>query len=133
MPALYDPAGRYLYNRFGTNWRAVVALICAIGPNMPGMINALDSSIEIGNAKYIYAVSSIFGIVVGAGMHWLLSTLFPDHDSLILEAVYAQDVLDGKVEGYAAAPIAGNTKAERGSVADESSVEEKEAGEGLVV
>lgn len=170
VPMLYDPNGIYRYNRFGTNWRALVALIVAIAPNMPGMINALDSSISIGGAKYVYAVSSSacppplartrsltfsslrslwqyasssllhavlpltspLAVVVGGGVHWLLSALFPDHDSLINEAIYAQDVLDGKVEGYSA-PMANNTKAERGSAADESSVEEKEAAQGNVV
>lgn len=61
VPALYDPNGIYRYNSLGINWRALAALVVSIGPNMPGMINALDSSIQIGKARYIYAVATIFG------------------------------------------------------------------------
>lgn len=48
----------------------------------------------------IYCVADIFAIVVAAGSHTLLSHLFPDHKTLIAEAVFADDVLDGRVPGY---------------------------------
>lgn len=48
----------------------------------------------------IYCMADIFGIVVAAGSHTLLSKLFPDHKTLIAEAVLADDVLDGRVPGY---------------------------------
>ncbi|KAI5477300.1 NCS2 allantoate transporter [Pseudohyphozyma bogoriensis] len=97
VPALYDPNGIYRYgNTLGINWRALVALVVSIGPNMPGMINALNSSIDIGNVKYLYAIACIFGMVVGAGVYTTLSWIFPAHATLISEAVYAQDVLDAR-------------------------------------
>jgi NCS1 family nucleobase:cation symporter-1 len=37
LEALYDPAGQY----GGTNWRAVVTLVVAVAPNLPGFINAV--------------------------------------------------------------------------------------------
>ena len=37
VPSLYRAHGRYRYNEFGTNWRAVVAFIISVVPNLPGM------------------------------------------------------------------------------------------------
>jgi len=64
------------------------------------MINSLNSSIDIGNAKYIYCFACPVGAFLSIGTHVLVSKLFPDHDSLISEAVYAADVLDGLVPAY---------------------------------
>ncbi|GAA5853777.1 hypothetical protein JCM8547_007445 [Rhodosporidiobolus lusitaniae] len=99
VPELYDFKGIYRYWH-GFNLPALAALLIAIPPNLPGMINALNSSINIGNAKYIYAIADIFGMVVAAGVHIGLSKLFPDRDSLIAEAVLSDDVLAGRVPGY---------------------------------
>lgn len=62
VTALYDPRGRYRFTG-GWNWRAFVALAIAIGPNMPGMVNAIAPNIEIGNVQYIFMISNIWGIV----------------------------------------------------------------------
>ena len=37
VPALYRAHGRYRYNAAGTNWRAVVAFLISVVPNLPGM------------------------------------------------------------------------------------------------
>jgi NCS1 family nucleobase:cation symporter-1 len=50
VPMLYDPQGIYRYS-YGCNWRAALALVIAVAPNMPGMVNALNPSIDIGGAK----------------------------------------------------------------------------------
>ncbi|GAA6025654.1 hypothetical protein JCM10207_008927 [Rhodosporidiobolus poonsookiae] len=96
---LYDFKGIYRYT-YGFNLPALAALLCAIPPNLPGMINALNSSIDIGNAKYVYAIADIFGIIVAGSVHVGLSKLFPHRETLIAEAVYAEDVLAGRVPGY---------------------------------
>lgn len=44
------PTYRYFH---GFNLAALAALLVSIPPNLPGMIHALNSDIEIGNAKYI--------------------------------------------------------------------------------
>lgn len=100
---------------------------------MPGMIRALNSRVDIGGAKCsylpsffavrlmaradVYAIASIFGILVAGGVHVLLSTYFPDHDSLVRpslrrksvnadagtqveEQVLAIDLVEGRVQGY---------------------------------
>lgn len=68
------------------------------------MIHSLNPAVPIGGAKYIYAVADIFGIILAGTAHVLLSKLFPDHRSIIEEAVLAVDVLGGGVEGYASRP-----------------------------
>ncbi|GAA5985078.1 hypothetical protein JCM10908_002515 [Rhodotorula pacifica] len=99
VPDLYDFTGRYRYFH-GFNLAALAALLVSIPPNLPGMIHALNSDIDIGNAKYIFCVANIFGMVVAVGTHVGISKLFPDRTSLISEAILAQDVLDGLVPGY---------------------------------
>ncbi|GAA5860811.1 hypothetical protein JCM1840_001976 [Sporobolomyces johnsonii] len=99
VPEMYNFSGIYRYT-YGFNLPALGALLVSIPPNLPGMINALNSSIDIGKAKYIYCIADIFGIVVAAGTHVTLSKLFPNRETLISEAVYAHDVLEGRVAGY---------------------------------
>ncbi|ORY88385.1 putative allantoate transporter [Leucosporidium creatinivorum] len=99
VPELYDPRGIYRFS-YGVNWRAAIALVVSIAPNMPGMINALNSSIDIGGAKYIYCMADVFGMIVAASVHIGLSKFFPDHNSLVADAVLADDVLAGRVPGY---------------------------------
>jgi NCS1 family nucleobase:cation symporter-1 len=39
LPALFDPNGRYAYQR-GVNWRAMAALVIAVLPVLPGFVHA---------------------------------------------------------------------------------------------
>jgi nucleobase:cation symporter-1, NCS1 family len=43
VPELYDPRGIYRFS-YGINWRAAVALVVSIAPNMPGMIVSILSA-----------------------------------------------------------------------------------------
>jgi NCS1 family nucleobase:cation symporter-1 len=46
-----------------------------------------------GGWKWIYASAVLYAMISSSVLHVLLSKLFPDHDSLIDEAVYAHEVL----------------------------------------
>ncbi|EXJ94875.1 hypothetical protein A1O1_03274 [Capronia coronata CBS 617.96] len=83
VPELYNRARGIYRFKGGFNWRAAVALVCAIGPNMPGMVNAINPAVKIGGAKYVYAIADIFGMTVGASVHVALSKMFPDKRSVI--------------------------------------------------
>lgn len=48
----------------------------------------------------LYVVADIYGILVAGTVHVVLSRLFPHAASTCDQPVYAQDVLDGRVEGY---------------------------------
>jgi cytosine/uracil/thiamine/allantoin permease len=41
VEAMYDPSGRYRYNQYGTNWRAVVAWFVAWIPLTPGFASGV--------------------------------------------------------------------------------------------
>jgi NCS1 family nucleobase:cation symporter-1 len=41
VDAMYDPSGRYRYNQYGTNWRAVVAWFVAWIPLTPGFASGV--------------------------------------------------------------------------------------------
>lgn len=95
VPELYKPQGIYRYT-WGVNWRALVALVSAIGPAIPGIGASLSPSLDIGGAKYIFMIGDVWGMVVGGLVHVGLSKAFPDVRSLSPANVYAQDVIDGE-------------------------------------
>jgi hypothetical protein len=51
VPMLYQNEGIYRY-KGGVNWRAVVALVIVIPINLPGLINAIDKTVQTGNHKF---------------------------------------------------------------------------------
>ena len=108
VPALYEPHGRYRYT-YGVNWRALVALIVSVTPQLPGLINAVNPAIPIGDAKYLTNFNWYFGISLCMGVHVGLSLLFPAKETLCSELI----------EGFGAGE----------SSAGESSVNEMEGGE----
>lgn len=94
---MYKPHGIYRYTK-GWNWRAYVALICAIGPNLPGMVHAIDPKRNIGNAKYIYMVSNLVAYAIVIPIYLLLNRFWPANEAIIDEAVH--DIIPGKEDEY---------------------------------
>ncbi|GAA6025338.1 hypothetical protein JCM10207_008761 [Rhodosporidiobolus poonsookiae] len=91
VPELYDPQGIYRYHA-GVNWRALVTVIVGVAPNMPGLINAINPDIAIGNIKWYYAPGFITAFIPPVLVYWLLNIVFPHHETLLAEAVTADDV-----------------------------------------
>jgi NCS1 family nucleobase:cation symporter-1 len=58
---LYKPDGIYRYFG-GWNWRSYTALLVAVALNLPGMINAIQPTVEIGNIYYLYMLSNVTGV-----------------------------------------------------------------------
>lgn len=102
VPALYQPNGRYQYT-YGVNWRAMVALVVSVTPQLPGLINAVNPSIPIGDAIYITHFNWYFGIVLCTITHVGLSLLFPAEETLCAEMIegagFAPDRPPGMGEG----------------------------------
>lgn len=48
---LYQNDGIYRY-AYGVNWRALVTLLVVVPINLPGLIHAIDSSVDIGDYAY---------------------------------------------------------------------------------
>ncbi|ORY34302.1 permease for cytosine/purines, uracil, thiamine, allantoin-domain-containing protein [Naematelia encephala] len=93
---LYKPNGIYHFSK-GWNWRSYIALAVAIAPNLPGMINAINSTVKIGNIKYIYMMSNITGDVFAVIVYLTLCKFFPAYDSLIDVPVHDIYDHDGQV------------------------------------
>ncbi|KAK4209184.1 putative uracil permease [Rhypophila decipiens] len=97
VPALYEPHGRYRFT-YGVNWRALVALLASVTPQLPGMINAVNLEIPIGGIKYLTNFNWYFGIVLCMAIHVGLSLLFPAHETLcseLIEGLGADEVSAG--------------------------------------
>ncbi|MCC6428646.1 MAG: NCS1 family nucleobase:cation symporter-1 [Phycisphaerales bacterium] len=72
VEALYDPAGPYSYTR-GINRRAVVALVLAVVPNIPGFINAASHrSVFPAFFDAIYGYAWFTGLALAMGIYYVL-------------------------------------------------------------
>lgn len=90
VPALYQPHGRYRYTA-GINWRAGVALLVSVPPNLPGLINAINPEILVGGARYLYDIAYILGFALAAAVYSLTSLLWPARETMIDHAVLFQE------------------------------------------
>lgn len=70
------PDSYYMYNRYGTNWRALVAYIVGIVPNFTGFLGSLDVVVPIG-AMRVYYLNYFVGYLVAALVYLLLTYFFP--------------------------------------------------------
>ncbi|KAH7018633.1 NCS1 allantoate transporter [Macrophomina phaseolina] len=86
VPALYRPHDRYHYWK-GTNWRAIVAMVVSLGPNMPGLIHNVNDSIDIGGASKIYNFNYLWGFTSAFVLYCGLSFAIPARETLISKTV----------------------------------------------
>ncbi len=74
VDALYDPWGEY----GGVKWRAVVALVLAVLPNLPGFINAATNTAGTDRAVFpavfdtIYGYAWFVGLLLAGGLYFVL-------------------------------------------------------------
>ncbi|KAJ6179931.1 hypothetical protein N7519_010392 [Penicillium mononematosum] len=110
--ALYQPHNpRYRYtfaipglsgkSMSGTNWRAVLSFIVGVAPSLPGLINAVDSHVDVGVGIHPYEFGWLLGFVATSIAYLSLSWLFPAQETRIDRAVlpdeiYDRDAPDGK-------------------------------------
>ncbi|KAF2732398.1 allantoin permease [Polyplosphaeria fusca] len=98
VPALYRRQGRYRYNKIGTNWRAAVALIIGVTPNIPGMAAAVNTNINIHGAAYIYDIFYLYGFGSAFFMYSMLSWIFPATETLVRESIHEDVIVVDGVE-----------------------------------
>lgn len=97
IPSLYRPDARYKYHG-GFNWRAVLAILISAGPNMPGLVYAVNSKINIGGAIYIYDMNFLYGFASAFLVYISLSWAFPAKETLLDHCIWSdEDVLEGQV------------------------------------
>jgi len=102
VPALYDPHGRYHYWN-GINWRALLALVISVSPNLPGLgysigtpsDTSLPNPVHISaGARHLYTFDWLFGFVTSIVVYTILSYLLPAKGSLVQHTVYGHEIVD---------------------------------------
>ena len=89
VPALYDPRGRYRYNKQGINWRAMAAFLLAVGPCLPGLAYSINNSSSITTgAKHLYSFDWLYGFVTSIFVYTLSSYIWKPKDQLVPHTIY---------------------------------------------
>lgn len=108
VPALYDPDGRYSYWN-GINWRALVAFLVSVCPNLPGLADSIKRSTGDGNEpglnisqgiKNLYTFDWLFGFVVSIFLYTALSWMYPAAESLVVTTIYGYEIGEGASSGH---------------------------------
>ncbi|KAN0105611.1 NCS1 nucleoside transporter family [Russula decolorans] len=100
VPAMYQPYGRYRYTH-GVNWRAAAAMIVSVPPTMPGLINSINTNIHVGVSTRLFDLAYLLGFTLALSIYFLLSKLFPAHETMLDHAILEQETLpnDGTISG----------------------------------
>lgn len=62
----------------GFNWRAGIAFICGIAPDLPGLAKATNPAYSVPTgAVYLYSQSWLISTCISAGVYWMLHQLSP--------------------------------------------------------
>ena len=77
--ALYDEAGIYSFGRRGYNWRALVAIVVGILPNIPGFVaQASGGTVHVAPAfDFLYTYAWFVSLSLAGITHYALSAAFP--------------------------------------------------------
>lgn len=87
VPSLYRKRARYHYWK-GANWRAAVAFLISVCPNVPGLANAVNPDVRIGTGiRHLYNMNYLWGLFSAAIVYWSLSHFFPARETLLQESI----------------------------------------------
>ncbi|KAJ5171026.1 Permease cytosine/purines uracil thiamine allantoin [Penicillium coprophilum] len=78
----------------GTNWRAVVAFIVGVVPSLPGLINSVNSHIDVGLGIHPFEFGWLLGFVATSIVYLLLSWLFPAKETQVDRAILPDEIYD---------------------------------------
>jgi len=98
VPAMYRPYGRYRYTG-GVNWRAALAILVSVTPNLPGLISSINPDIKVGGAIYLFDIAWLLGFTLASVVYYTPSILFPAYDTMLEEAIYEDPKGDRKSDG----------------------------------
>ncbi|KAL2205934.1 uracil permease [Sarocladium strictum] len=101
VPALYDPKGIYKYEKWGTNWRAVLATFPVIVPLMPGLANKVTTgeiSIDKGLAN-LFSFNWLYGFFLSAFLYYTANLFFPNRETLIPHVVTGEEISTESTSG----------------------------------
>jgi cytosine/uracil/thiamine/allantoin permease len=87
---------------WGVNWRALVSFIVGVVPSLPGLINAVNPKVDVGEGVHPYQFGWLLGFSATAVVYLALSWLFPVKETQIPRAVFPDEIYDERavvVEG----------------------------------
>ncbi|KAL5635897.1 hypothetical protein ACGC1H_004636 [Rhizoctonia solani] len=91
IPALYNPNGRYRYTK-GVNWRALLALLVSVPPNLPGLIHSINPKINVGlGGQHLYSIAWLLGFSLAGVTYYVASMLFPPTETMVDELITGDD------------------------------------------
>ncbi|KAH7413953.1 uracil permease [Phaeosphaeria sp. MPI-PUGE-AT-0046c] len=92
--ALYQPRGIYRYTG-GVNWRAMVAFVVGVAPNLPGFINSINPAIDVGVGARPYTFGWLLGFVATSLVYLILELwVSPPTETFIEKAVLPDEIYD---------------------------------------
>ena len=90
VPMLYQNEGIYRY-KGGVNWRAALTLLIVVPINLPGLINAIDKTVDIGNYSYFYKASWLTSFFIAFFLYSVFSLIAPPRETLVGKTVESLD------------------------------------------
>jgi cytosine/uracil/thiamine/allantoin permease len=92
--ALYQPHGIYRYT-WGINWRAIVAFVVGVVPNLPGFIQSINPSIDVGVGARPYTFGWLLGFVATSLVYVVLELwVAPPTETFIERSVLPDEIYD---------------------------------------
>lgn len=89
--ALYQPLSIYRYTR-GVNWRAIVAFLVGVIPNLPGLAASVNTKINVGVGIHPYQFGWLLGFSATTIVYLALSYAWPQRETHIERAVYPDEI-----------------------------------------
>ncbi|KAK9773865.1 putative Allantoin permease [Seiridium cardinale] len=75
---MYQPHGMYAYEKWGTNWRSVIAFMVGFAPLLPGFAKAVTSSIDVSaGSSNLYALGYFYAFLSSSALYIALSKIWP--------------------------------------------------------
>lgn len=96
VPSLYRRHARYRYQA-GMNWRAAVAFLVSVTPNIPGLAKAVNPEVQLKSGiEHIWDMSYLWGFSSAAVVYVVLNRFFPAAETLREAPIYEDvSVIDG--------------------------------------
>ncbi|KAE8145819.1 permease for cytosine/purines, uracil, thiamine, allantoin-domain-containing protein [Aspergillus avenaceus] len=90
--ALYQAQNPVYWYTWGVNWRAVVAFLVGVGPNLPGLVHSVNAGVRVGVGLHPYQFGWLLGFVGTSVVYVVLS----GGGAVMAEEVYGEgSVKDG--------------------------------------
>ncbi|CAE6424767.1 unnamed protein product [Rhizoctonia solani] len=76
----------------GVNWRALLALLVSVPPNLPGLIHSINPKINVGlGAQHLYSIAWLLGFSLAGVTYYVTSMLFPPTETMVDELITGDD------------------------------------------